>query len=130
MTLTKTIRRVTVETHGYVFNLHGLATWKWSELRLMPQSKQQTVAARLTRQDNRLNEMNAPGKRTREMGKWRGNCITHCRFDSSISSGCADWLSRQPDREPGCSDESNGNLFLHPTTLRRLDGISSAVQIH
>jgi hypothetical protein len=31
---------------GYVFKRHGLGTWKWSELRLMPQSKHQTVAAR------------------------------------------------------------------------------------
>jgi len=30
---------------GYVFKRHGLATWKWSELRLIPQKKQEMVAA-------------------------------------------------------------------------------------
>jgi hypothetical protein len=29
----------------YVFKRHGLGTWKWSELRLIPQKKTQTVAA-------------------------------------------------------------------------------------
>ena len=29
---------------GYVFKRHGLGTWKWSELRLIPQKKKETVA--------------------------------------------------------------------------------------
>lgn len=30
---------------GFVLKRHGLGTWKWSEVRLMPQGKEQTVAA-------------------------------------------------------------------------------------
>ena len=30
---------------GYVFKRHGLGTWRWAELRLIPQKKQETVAA-------------------------------------------------------------------------------------